>query len=162
MQARRGVRGPPGSTIIILKEIIRFKVTLFKYRVDMIQIHGDHNQSISWTWLKYRVSRINDSCLNTVRTKAHQWRLSFHNVWFSFKDDDSFINTVRTKAHQWTLCFQNVWFSWRDNDSCIRTFENTLCFKGDSWESLHENHKKEVTITKNPIWELMLPYKDSL
>ena len=24
MQARRGVRGPPGSTIIILKEIIRF------------------------------------------------------------------------------------------------------------------------------------------
>ena len=43
MQARRGVRGPPGSTIIILKEIIRFKVTLFKYRVDIIQIHGDHN-----------------------------------------------------------------------------------------------------------------------
>ena len=49
VQARRGVRGPPGSTIIILKEIIRFKVTLCKYRVDIIQMHGDHNQSISWT-----------------------------------------------------------------------------------------------------------------
>jgi hypothetical protein len=56
---------------------------------------------------------------------------------------------VRTKARQWRLSFQNVSFSLGDNDSFIKTNENTLRFKGKSWESLDGNHKKRAQQQKS-------------
>ena len=48
----------------------------------------------------------------------------------------------------------NVWEHLGENDSFINNYENALRFKGKSWESLDENHKKEVTTTNNTILNL--------
>ena len=49
-----------------------------------------------------------------------------------------------------------------NNDSFYKNDENTLRFKGNSCESLDENHEKEGTTTKNPPWGLSFSLPDSL
>ena len=60
------------------------------------------------------------------------------------------------------LNFQNVCYSLRNNNSYYKNDENSLRFKGNSRESLDENHEKEVTTTNNTSQRLMFSLGDSL
>ena len=63
---------------------------------------------------------------------------------------------------QATLNFQNVYDSLGTNNSFYKNDENSLRFKGNSRESLDENHEKEGTTTKNTSQRLMFSLGDSL
>ena len=67
--------------------------------------------------------RDNGMFINTVKPKTNQWRVSVQNAWFSFRDNDNFINTVKPKSNQWRVSFQNVWFSLRKNHMLIKTYQ---------------------------------------
>ena len=43
-----------------------------------------------------------------------------------------------------------------NNESLSKSDENTLCFTGNWWYSLDENHEKEGTTTKGTAWALMV------
>ena len=58
------------------------------------------------------------------------------------------------------LVFENVCDSLGNNDSFYKNDENTLRFKGNSWESLDENHEKEGTTTKDAPCGVSFLYRD--
>ena len=58
--------------------------------------------------------------------------------------------------------FENVYYSLGNNNRFYKNDENSLRFKGNSRESLDENHEKEGTTTKGPILGLMFSLGDSL
>ena len=69
-------------------------------------------------------------------TKAHQRRLTFQIVWFSFRDKHNSIITVYPQANQWRLGFKIVWFSLGENDILIKTYHAT---RGTCIATLQEN-----------------------
>ena len=83
------------------------------------------------------------------------------NVCNSLANNDDMTKLAAIILTQATLNFQNVYDSLGNNDSFYKNTENSLRFKGNSWESLDENHEKEGTTTKNTPWAVMVLYKDS-
>ena len=60
------------------------------------------------------------------------------------------------------LNFENVNYSLGNNNRFYKNDEDSLRFKGNSRESLDENHEKEVTTTNNGPLEVMFSLGDSL
>ena len=56
--------------------------------------------------------------------------------------------------------FENVYESLGNNNTVYKNDENSLRFKGNSRESLDENHEKEGTTTKNTPCKVSFLYKD--
>ena len=84
------------------------------------------------------------------------------NVCNSLANNDDMTKLAAIILTQATLNFQNVYDSLGNFDSFYKNNENSLRFKGNSWESLDENHEKEGTTTKNPNLDLMFSLGDSL
>ena len=74
----------------------------------------------------------------------------------SLANSDDITKLAAIILTQATLNFQKVYDSCGNNNSFYETDENSLCFKGNSWESLDENDKKEATTTKGQLWEVMV------
>ena len=70
------------------------------------------------------------------------------NVCNSLANKDDITKVAATILTQATLNFQNVYDSLGNNISFYKNDENSLRFKGNSWESLDESDEKEGTTTK--------------
>ena len=86
--------------------------------------------------------------------------LIFENVYTSLANYGGFMKLAATILTQARLNFENVCESFGNNNSFYKNIENSLRFKGKSWESLDENHEKEGTTTKSVPWEASFLYKD--
>ena len=64
------------------------------------------------------------------------------NVCNSLANNDDITKLAAIILIQATLNFQNVYDSLGNNNSFYSNDENSLRFKGNSWESLDENHEK--------------------
>ena len=84
------------------------------------------------------------------------------NVCNSLANNDDITKLAAIILTQATLNFQNVYDSLGNNNSFYKNDENSLRFKGNSWESLDENHEKEGTTTKNTSQRVMFSLGDSL
>ena len=68
--------------------------------------------------------------------------LIWPSVYNSLANSDDFMKFAVVTLMQTRLNFQNVWESLGNNDTFMKNDENTLRFKGKSWESLYEKHQK--------------------
>ena len=84
------------------------------------------------------------------------------NVCNSLANNDDITKLAAIILTQATLNFQNVYDSLGNNNSFYKNDENSLRFKGKSWESLDENHEKEGTTTKGTLLGVMFSLVDSL
>ena len=84
------------------------------------------------------------------------------NVCNSLANNDDITTLAAIILTQATLNFQNVYDSLGNNNSFYKNDENSLRFKGNSWESLDENHEKEGTTTKGTSQGAMFSLGDSL
>ena len=85
----------------------------------------------------------------------------FENVCTSLANSNDIKKLAAIILTQATHNFQNVYDSLGNNDSFYKNYENSLRFKGNSWESLDGKHETEGTTTKDPSWVPMVLYKDS-
>ena len=81
-------------------------------------------------------------------------------VYNSLGNNDDFKKLTAIILMPTTLKFENVRSSWGNNNSFYKNDENSLRFKGNSCESLDENHKKGATTTSNPFWGVMVSLPD--
>ena len=104
----------------------------------------------------------NDDFMKLTAIILKPTRLNFQNVCNSLANNVDFMKLTAIILKQTRLNFQNVYYSLGNNKSFYKNDENTLRFKGNSWESLDENHEKEGTTTKDTSQRLMFSLGDSL
>ena len=80
--------------------------------------------------------------------------LIFKNVYNSLANNNDFMKLAATIITQAKLNFEHVCESLRNNDIFHKNIENSLRFKGKSWETFDENHEKEGTTTKGQFLKL--------
>ena len=86
--------------------------------------------------------------------------LIFENVYSSLANIDDFMKMAAIILMLTWFILADVCSSSGNNESVYKNDENTLCFKGNPWESSDENHEKEATTTTHPVWGLSLLYKN--
>ena len=82
------------------------------------------------------------------------------NVNNSLANIDDITKLAAIILTQATLNFQNVHDSLGNNNRFYKNDEDSLRFKGISWESLAQNHEKDGTTTNNAPWGPSFLYKD--
>ena len=120
------------------------------------------------------------SCLSTVKKLGPSlWSLSsfikfinvykvylgakltdLEKVYNSWGNNDDFKKLTAIILMPTKVNYQNVYCSLGNNNSFYKNDENSLRFKGGSWESLDENHEKGVTTTNNTPGNVSFLYKD--